>query len=1228
MNTELVTTKHKSLSRWGLSDLMPFKSPQKRIMNRILKWGIACSSLVLGFGAQSQEIPAGCRGSGLGISLFVSENSAAIGDTLVYDALVFNTAFPACQATEITASVTTPDGVVHPIVLRRNLLNPSESDYYENVAEYIIRQEDMQTNAGETFVTAGAETKGRIQQNEEDSDGGGFQNVNTVIRNPCIDVTVDCMDAIGENGLLQYNGTVTNCGNNRLNEVFVVYNLGGQEIPVLGPINLAIGESVDFSFSFNPADPCLPASPEVIARGRNTLSTAGTVSDVATAACQLQLTPSVVLETFCPSNAVAGQPYMYSGLVTNNGNVTLTGVVVTGDMPAPGTIVFERATLAPGESAPFTGSFLAPLACEVTTNFSVNTSSVCAANVGDSSILACPLETNPSISVSNFCSATPIVSGQSFQYNGIVSNTGNVTLNNIQVLADSSAIQNIVFTQNSLLPGASAEFTVTANAPLNTCEITTVLTAQGRDICTDEIVEDQSSTLCPVQTNGSVSIVHNCPPVAPQPGSDFSFDATVTNTGNVTLSNLTVFANLPVSDTEVHSIASLAPGASETFTVTLTVPLNTCAVTTVLRVAALDNCGFNQVTDTSVQDCLVDTTPNIDVSMICANELVLPGHSVNFTGAVTNSGDIQLNDVVVVHNFNGVQTTVFGPVSLAPGQTADFSGTFTAPEGINACDITSNVVATATEPCASSQITDQASATCSLLTRPAIRVIRDCPPNPVAQGSILTYNGTVINEGNITLTNIIVYSDRPASNTEVFTVARLEPGQTASFTGSFEVPSNCCAVVDTLRAEGTDICTGETVMDTTTTSCPVLYTPLVEITKVCPTEPAAIGDVVDYEGVVMNTGDITLINLFVYGSIQGSEAPYLGPINLAPGESVSYQASFVVSEENCGQETVTVAATSLCGDVEVSDSVTSACPIVVSPGVEILSFCPQGPLVRGMASTYSGIIINTGDVSLSGVTVRSVISIHNGAVSEGSMVLGPDVIIGPGESFPFTYDAFIPDDADCCELVSQLVVTGQSFCTSEEVTNTSTSVCQIQTHPAIDVEFTECPASILPVGAWVEYFGVVTNTGDIILDNVTVTATVNGEERVLIDSIMLAPGETELFTTMFEKSASGNVQPLVAIAEGFDNCSGKMVLDASVCNPGAVETFGVNSIESNGSNELVIRANVLPGRLYMLQYSNGLANGVWVDIDKKVVADSSSVTFTEHYDSGVAARFYRVVEIR
>src|SRR5687768_825835 len=58
--------------------------------------------------AFGHESPPGCRGSGLGISLFTDVLDAHVGDTIRYSAQVFNTAFPACDATAIVAGIVTP----------------------------------------------------------------------------------------------------------------------------------------------------------------------------------------------------------------------------------------------------------------------------------------------------------------------------------------------------------------------------------------------------------------------------------------------------------------------------------------------------------------------------------------------------------------------------------------------------------------------------------------------------------------------------------------------------------------------------------------------------------------------------------------------------------------------------------------------------------------------------------------------------------------------------------------------------------------------------------------------------------------------------------------------------------------------------------------------------------------------------------------------------------------
>ncbi|MDP3962429.1 MAG: class F sortase [bacterium] len=124
--------------------------------------------------------PVACTGSGLSISLFVSPSQAQVGDIVSYSADVFNGigAGPViCDATNIQASIITPDGVTHPIALVRTSLSNAEIDTYSNVVTYTIRQQDIQNST----VAATGHVTGAIHQNDIDSQGGGDQGINVQI---------------------------------------------------------------------------------------------------------------------------------------------------------------------------------------------------------------------------------------------------------------------------------------------------------------------------------------------------------------------------------------------------------------------------------------------------------------------------------------------------------------------------------------------------------------------------------------------------------------------------------------------------------------------------------------------------------------------------------------------------------------------------------------------------------------------------------------------------------------------------------------------------------------------------------------------------------------------------------------------------------------------------------------------------------------------------------------
>jgi hypothetical protein len=179
----------RNLNQFTMNTSSPhLKRASKRSLHHL--WTLLLAALTwLSFGAvpsHADVSPPGCNGSGLGISLFAHSGDVHIGDTLTYSVLVFNTPFPACDASGIVAGIVTPDGNTNMITLRRTILVPGDSDYYTNIVSYVVRAQDMRADG---TVRATAFDNGDIHQNDTNSRGGGFQGVNTEVDLPCILVT-------------------------------------------------------------------------------------------------------------------------------------------------------------------------------------------------------------------------------------------------------------------------------------------------------------------------------------------------------------------------------------------------------------------------------------------------------------------------------------------------------------------------------------------------------------------------------------------------------------------------------------------------------------------------------------------------------------------------------------------------------------------------------------------------------------------------------------------------------------------------------------------------------------------------------------------------------------------------------------------------------------------------------------------------------------------------------
>jgi hypothetical protein len=105
------------------------------------------------------------------------------------------------------------------------------------------------------------------------------------------------------------------------------------------------------------------------------------------------------------------------------------------------------------------------------------------------------------------------------------------------------------------------------------------------------------SATCPVLTTPRIALTKTCPTSPlPRPGEPLIVTATVTNIGNVGITNLVftnhVFARDIVTNFPFTS-PGLQPGQGFAFSITETnaIPLDTCVVSDTLSAVALDVCG-------------------------------------------------------------------------------------------------------------------------------------------------------------------------------------------------------------------------------------------------------------------------------------------------------------------------------------------------------------------------------------------------------------------------------------------------------------------------------------------------------------------------------------------------------------------------------------------------------------------------------------------------------------
>ncbi len=303
-----------------------------------------------------------------------------------------------------------------------------------------------------------------------------------------------------------------------------------------------------------------------------------------------------------------------------------------------------------------------------------------------------------------------------------------------------------------------------------------------------------------LQAEPAIEVFKDCPATAAA-GEEITYEITVTNTGNVDLTNITVIDDI-IGDLSDEFPNSLAVGSDP---VTVEVPYTPAPADgdpVINTVTASGDWQSGETSDSvsATSECRTDIThaPGILVEKDCPT-LVASGADITFTITVTNTGNEPLESLTVTDDLLGGDITAdFGfadPFPVGGVASAEFTYTPGADE-----DAVVNSV-TASGDGVDSGVTVTSDDDCETeISNPAIQIVKTVSEEVVPVGTTVTYSFEVTNIGDVTLYDVVVTDDIMGFIGEI---AVLEVDESVTLTKDFVVGDE--PVINVGTAVGEDI---------------------------------------------------------------------------------------------------------------------------------------------------------------------------------------------------------------------------------------------------------------------------------------------------------------------------------------------------------------------------------------------------------------------------------------
>lgn len=935
-------------------------------------------------------------------------------------------------------------------------------------------------------------------------------------------------------------------------------------------------------------------------RGNSLTSNHATATATITGKTGLSLEKTTDTPSISADDAYAGKRIGYTIKVTNTGNRKLTGLAISDAKIAPSTASPDKTELGAGESTTATVSY-AITDADIAAGRVINTATATATDSDGNTVTSnqgtatTTIETpRPGISVTKEVDKTVLTgdearAGTKLTYTISVTNTGNTTVSGLTATDTMRYDGNPTLDFGTIAPGKTvkirAQHTVTQDE-VDAGRIVNAIVVSGSSMTSRDSVETSISPSSSLTVSKSVDTADIAADEAIA-GKRLTYTITVRNSGNSTVTGVSLADELNGASVGELGKTTLAPGEQTTATATYSITTGDIAAGSVVNAVTANGTAPSGKSVTSnratVRTDIEAPRPALSVSKTVDKTSLTgaeahPGTKLSYTITVTNGGNSTVSGIRLDDSMDGASGPLLAQLDrteLAAGETATTRVSYTVTQSdIDRGRVTNTVQASGTGVGGTSVTSGRSSATTSIEASDSITVSKavdrtEIPPSSSVPGTTLSYTFTVSNTGTRTLKSVSIADSIGSIGKITPAKTTLAPGEETAATASYRITAadiKAGRVVNSATASGTNpsgssIKSTESSVTTTITGQRTGITLTKTVDKDSLTgDGAKAGAELAYGFRIANTGNVAIEGITINDGLAGiSKVTVSWPGaegRLDAGQTATGTASYTVSQADIDRGSVTNTAkasgenpttgeTVESNESSVTTRIDRTMRLVVSKTADPTAI-PASEAKAGKEITYSISVRNAGNVTTDITATDSMAEIGTVTMSKSRLA--------PNETATATVRHAITDAEINAGIVTNTVTVGGTMPDGSMTTSgRATAQTTIEKPaPKLTLEKTVDKKSLSlaesKVGTKLTYTFKLTNAGNVAIDGISIDDKLKGISSISMryptTDGTLAPGEVATGTATYsitDDDISVEFVKNIATAIGSDTVTGNQV---------------------------------------------------------------------------------------